>query len=59
MNIQLNLSMYTIMYYFLNLCFSTGNFQDGMLVGRSLAILILHISAELKAFKIKIWPNNG
>ena len=39
---------------FLNLCFSTGNFQDEMLVGRSLASLILHISAEHKAFKIKI-----
>ena len=39
--------------------FSSVNFQDGMQVGESLPLPIIHISAQFKAFKIKVQPNKA
>ena len=36
--------------------FIIGNFQDGMQAGGSLPLPIIHILAQLKAFKIKVQP---
>ena len=43
---------------FVNSCFSSENFQDGLWVGRSIPLAIIHISAQLKIYKIKTWLMN-